>query len=134
MMPPPTGISSVVARAWGLGPLSFFGFRLGGDLLGVGLVESGGRGLGGSWLRALLAAASRQRGRDAERRQPLEDDAPRGALLAHPGLTLSTRHPWCGQTALKALNSPGAGWVTTSCCSRKTVPLPSGTSALDPTT
>jgi hypothetical protein len=43
-----------------------------------------------------------------------------------PLLTWLTVHPMWVQTALNALNSPDVGWVTTTCCPEKTIPLPTG--------
>jgi hypothetical protein len=45
-----------------------------------------------------------------------------------PSATLSTRHCWCVHTALKALNWPAAGWVTTTLSVAKTFPPPTGIS------
>src|SRR5215472_4934029 len=39
-----------------------------------------------------------------------------------------TMHPMCVQTALKPLKSPEVGWVTTTFCSVKILPLPTGIS------
>ena len=45
-----------------------------------------------------------------------------------PLAILLTMQPMCVQTALKALNSPEAGWVTTTFCAVKIMPLPTGIS------
>lgn len=47
-----------------------------------------------------------------------------------PFATLPSRQPTWGQTALKALNSPATGWVTTMLSLRMTMPPPTGMSAL----
>src|SRR6185312_5358416 len=54
-----------------------------------------------------------------------------GQLIV-PSATWLHRHPTWVQTALKALNSPLAGWVTTTFAAVKTLPLPTGTSAAIP--
>jgi hypothetical protein len=42
--------------------------------------------------------------------------------------------PACVQTAVKALNCPAVGWVTTTFASVNTLPPPTGTSATGPST
>jgi hypothetical protein len=51
-----------------------------------------------------------------------------------PSATWLHRHPTCVQIALKALKTPLAGWVTTTLASVKTMPPPSGMSAVRPST
>src|ERR1700689_4121661 len=51
-----------------------------------------------------------------------------------PSATWLHRHPTWVQTALKALKTPLAGWVTTTLASVKTTPPPSGMSAAWPST
>ena len=46
-----------------------------------------------------------------------------------PACTELTMQPWWVQTAVKHLNSPSTGWVTTTCLSGKITPPPTGTSA-----
>src|SRR5690606_21784118 len=54
---------------------------------------------------------------------------PHGVLqVMVPSATRDTRHPSCGQTALNALNSPSAGWVTTTRWAALMTPPPTGTS------
>ena len=45
-----------------------------------------------------------------------------------PWATFATRQPWWVQMALKALNSPDLGWVTTTWAASKTLPPPTGMS------
>src|ERR1700760_3652063 len=54
-----------------------------------------------------------------------------GQLIV-PSATWLHRHPTWVQTALKALNSPLAGWVTTTLAAVKTFPLPTGMSLAVP--
>src|SRR5207249_2436331 len=49
-----------------------------------------------------------------------------------PSCTVLTRQPACVHAALKALNVPAAGWVTTTLAARKTFPPPTGTWAVGP--
>src|ERR1700744_1990098 len=51
-----------------------------------------------------------------------------------PSATWLHRHPTWVQTALKALNSPLAGWVTTTLAAAKILPPPTGMSAAAPRT
>src|SRR5215210_2034330 len=51
-----------------------------------------------------------------------------GQLIV-PSFTSFTEHPWCVQVALKALNVPACGCVTTRPCAASTTPPPTGTSA-----
>src|SRR5277367_6087540 len=51
-----------------------------------------------------------------------------------PSATWLHRHPTWVQIALKALKTPLDGWVTTTLASVKTVPPPSGMSAVRPST
>src|ERR1700722_4337977 len=51
-----------------------------------------------------------------------------------PSATWLQRQPTWVQIALKALKTPLAGWVTTTLASVKTVPPPSGMSAVWPST
>src|SRR6204780_4252240 len=51
-----------------------------------------------------------------------------------PSATRLHRHPTWVQTALKALKTPLAGWVTTTLASVKITPPPSGMSAVRPST
>ena len=43
-----------------------------------------------------------------------------------PACTELTMQPWWVQTAVKHLNSPSVGWVTTTCWSGKILPPPTG--------
>src|SRR5690606_15688479 len=52
-----------------------------------------------------------------------------GQLIVPPE-TSSTSQPRWVQAISNALNSPAAGWVTTTFCSLKTLPPPSGMSAV----
>lgn len=56
-----------------------------------------------------------------------------GQLMV-PSLTPTTMHPLWVQTAEKPLNSPSLGWVTTTSCSSKTLPPPTGMSEALPRT
>src|ERR1700761_3969213 len=56
-----------------------------------------------------------------------------GQLIV-PSATWLHRHPTWVQTALKALNSPLAGWVTTTLAAAKILPPPTGMSAAAPST
>src|SRR5580692_2582361 len=51
-----------------------------------------------------------------------------------PSATWLHRHPTWVQTALKALKTPLVGWVTTTLASVKTMPPPTGMSAVWPST
>jgi hypothetical protein len=53
---------------------------------------------------------------------------PRQGQSIVPSATWSTVQPWCVQTALKALNWPAVGWVTTTFSAEKTLPPPTGMS------
>src|SRR6266487_3460909 len=50
-----------------------------------------------------------------------------GQLIV-PSLTVETVQPWCVHTAVKALNCPAVGWVTTTFWVSNTLPPPTGLS------
>jgi len=47
-----------------------------------------------------------------------------------PDETLDTVQPWWVQVVSKAFQTPADGWVTTTCCSPKIFPVPTGMSAV----
>src|SRR5215212_5850148 len=56
-----------------------------------------------------------------------------GQLMVPPATSL-TLHPWWVQVALKPLNVPATGCVTTRSCAARTMPPPTGTSTTAATT
>src|SRR6478672_2494977 len=61
----------------------------------------------------------------------MSNSLPWQAQLMVPFSTPLTRHAWWVQTALKALNCPDVGWVTTTFWSPKTFPPPTGIVAFE---
>ena len=56
----------------------------------------------------------------------IENLLPWHSQLIVPSETLDTTQPWCVQIAVKHLNSPALGWVTTTSSSAKIAPPPMG--------